>query len=147
MLSQRINNPLAPAALNGLSSIDTMFEDLHFCKSWTVTLDASENLLNQQIPLDANTDFFWFAITLKGVSPNQPFAVRFSDSTGYELSDSYISSMFFQENSNVGVGAPVVFVPSFWMPAGSSIVVDLIEQSGATNGPIAFLIQGLKRYK
>ena len=147
MLSQRINNPLAPAAYNGLSSIDSNFEDLLFLKSWAVTLNANENLLNQTIPTDVNTDFFWFGVSIKGVTPNQPFAVRFSDSTGYQLSDAYISSMAFQEGSNPGIGAPFIFPVSFWLPKGSSINVDLQEQSGTDNGPIEFLIWGLKRYK
>jgi len=144
-LSQRLNNPLAPAAFNGLSSITPDFEDLHLCKSWAVTLNANQILLNQAIPLDTNADYFWFALTIKGPIPNQPFAVRFSDSTGYEMSDSFISSMLF--TNNVGIGAPYVNEPVYWLPAGSSINVDLIEQSGATNGPIYFLIQGLKRFK
>lgn len=143
MLPLRVNNPLAPAAYNGLSSISTDAQDELFCRSFSLTLAPYQNLLNQQAPLYKDSDFFWMATTISG--PNQPFAVRFRDSMGYQISDAYVSSMFYL--ANTGIGAPSLYLPAAWMPAGSSIVIDLIEQSGSANGPILFLFWGLRRYK
>jgi hypothetical protein len=143
MLPLRVNNPLAPAAYNGLSSVFTDARDELFLRSFSITLAPNQNLLNQSVPLYKDADYYWFATSIQG--PNQPFAVRFRDSSGYQMNDAYISSMFFQ--ANIGIGAPSPLFPAFWLPAGSSIVMDLLEQSGSANGPIFFLFWGMKGYK
>jgi len=140
-LPQRQNNPLAPAAYNGLSSIGANYEDKHFSKSATFTIPASGTLSNQSIKLDRDADFFWETINVDAATP--PFGLRFTDSTGYQLSDSFIGSFAFA--SSAGIGAPYVLLPSLYMPAGSAILVDLVDYSGADN-TVTILIQGLKRF-
>lgn len=142
MLPQRINNPLAPAHLNGLSSIGVGYEDKHFGRSYTTNLGANQNLLNLQVPLDRDADFYLTCVTLQN---GGGFSFRLHDSTGYFVSDAYMdaTSVF----ANQGIGAPYVFAPAFWLPAGSSMLIDLQEQTGNPQNGIAFLFQGLKRYK
>jgi hypothetical protein len=142
MLPLRTNNPLAPAAYNGLSSIGANYEDKDFAKSYTVTLSANQQLNNVGVQLDKDADFIWSAVQVSYTG--QPFAVRFSDSTGFYLSDSYIGSFAFA--ASTGIGVPYVLLPSLFLPAGSAIIVDLIEQSGSSNGPIQFLFRGQKRF-
>jgi hypothetical protein len=143
MTAQRLNNPLAPPALNGLSSITSEFEDRFFAKSFTVTLAPNQNLVNQAVQLDRDADFIWSGVQVSYTG--LPFSVRFSDSSGYYLSDNYVGSFAFA--ANAGIGAPYIIEPELFMPAGSAIVLDLQELSGNANGPIQFVFLGRKRYK
>lgn len=142
MLPLRQNNPMAPPAYNGLSSIGPGYQDKHFDKSFTITLTANATVLNQAVQLDRDADFFWEAVAVQYTG--QPFAVRFTDSTGYQLSDGFIGSFAFA--AVTGVGVPYVLPVPLFMPAGSAILLDLIEQSGSDNGPIQFLFMGRKRF-
>ena len=142
MLPQRQNNPLAPAHLNGLSSIGANYQDKHFDKSYSITLQANQTLLNQAVQLDRDADFFWEAVSV--TYTGQPFGVRFTDSTGYQLSDTFVGSFAFA--ASTGIGAPYVLLPPLFLPAGSAILLDLQEQSGTTNGPIEFVFHGRKRF-
>ena len=143
MLPLRQNNPLAPAAYNGLSSIGQQYEDKDFCKLLTVSLTANQQLPNQAVQLDKDADFIWCAVMASYTG--QPFGVRFSDSTGLYLSDAYIGSSAFTAPTT-GIGVPYVLLPSLFLPAGSAIICDFIEQSGSNNGPISLLFRGQKRF-
>lgn len=149
MLPLRQNNPMAPAAFNGLSSIgydqnNRSYQDKHFDKLFQVTLTANQTLVNQSVLLDKDADFFWEAVSVSGPAGAPPFGVRFTDSTGYQLSDGLIGNFAFA--SSVGLGVPYVLMPSLFMPAGSAILLDLQDLSGATNGPIVFVFMGRKRF-
>ena len=117
------------------------YEDKHFTKTLTVELTANQVLMNQAAVLDKDADFFWTGIDVSYTG--YPFGVRFTDSTGYQLSDGYMGSFAFA--SNVGIGIPYELMPSIWFPAGSAIVLDLQEQS---NNPqtIQFMFHGIKRF-
>jgi hypothetical protein len=138
----RQNNPLAPPVYNGLSSVGPNYEDKYFCKSFSVALTANQTLTNVPVNLDKDADFFWEAVLVN--PPGQPFGVRFYDSSNYRLSDGFVGSFVFA--ANVGIGAPYVLLPAFFFPAGSSILMDLQEQSGSNNAGIQFLFLGKKRF-
>lgn len=147
MLPLRANNPFAPATYNGLSSIGTDgqgrgYQDKYFCKSFTISLTAFQNLPNQAVQLDKDADFIWEAVSLLTGSPS-PAGIRFTDSTGYQLSDQYIGTFSFA--STAGIGVPYVLPVSLFMPAGSAILVDFIELVGATP-TFQFLFHGNKRF-
>lgn len=142
MLPQRTNNPLAPAHLNGLSSIGVGYEDKLFCRSFAVDLPVDANLLNLQVPLDKDADIFLVALSLQN---GAGFAFRLHDSTGYFVSDAYMDATVVYANQ--GIGVPYVFSPAFWLPAGSNILIDLQDQLGAGEAGITFLFWYLKRYK
>ena len=142
MLPVRTNNPLAPAAYNGLSSITEQYSDDMVCKAITITLTASQNLLNQTLPLDRDADFVWLATRLVGGE----VSTRFSDSSGYFVNDQYLGAMALSGSTTPGDGIPVVLPIPYVMPAGSALLIDVQEQSGAAN-VVQYLIWGLKRYR
>lgn len=152
MLPLRVNNPLAPAVYNGLSStgIDAQgrpYRDELFVKSFTLTLAANQTLTNQTVQLDRDADFNWLAVSVQDVP--EPWAIRFHDSTGYRVNDSFIGSFAFRGGVRSQIGAPWLLPKPLLMPAGSAILFDIVDQSGPaalTNGPIQFLFIGLKRF-
>ena len=145
MLPIRQNNPLAPPAYNGLSSIDPGYEDKDFGKLAVYSLTANQILLNQAVQLDKDADFILSAIEIQNaLGTGAPFSIRFADSTGYYLSDNFIGSFAFVDS--YGLGSPYVILPSLHFPAGSAILVDIQDLSGSNNGPINVLFRGQKRY-
>lgn len=147
MLPQRQNNPLAPAVFNGLSSIGydsqgRAYQDKYLPKSYTVTLTAGQSLSNQIVQFDKNADFIWTGVSIQGTG--QPFSIRFTDSTGYRISDAFIGSFAF--TATTGIGAPFILPKPLFLPAGSAVIIDFLEQSGVTNGPIEVLFLGSKRF-
>jgi hypothetical protein len=144
MLPLRSNNPLAPAAYNGLSSIGPNFEDGGFCKqSPTFTIaTAYGTILNTQTLLDKDADFLVTAIY--NTSGNTEFAFRIADQNGYYLMDNFLSSYVFLNSQNVGV--PFILPIPMRFPRGSSILVDFTDQSGATNTTYSLLFEGIKHF-
>lgn len=141
MLPLRANNPLAPAAYNGLSSIGPDYEDEDFCKQTAViALTAGQTLLNYNVQLDKDADYILTAIYGKG----RGYAVRFSDQNGFYLMDNFMGSMAFSTASSE-VGIPFVLPIGMYFPRGSSILIDLIEQTGAPNN-VSFTFHGIKHF-
>jgi hypothetical protein len=145
MLPIRQNNPLAPPAYNGLSSIDIGYKDEDFSKLAVFSLTANQILLNQAVQLDKDADFVLTMIIINsGVTPVN-FAVRISDSLGNYLNDNFIGS-FALNNQGLFSANGYVLLPGMQFPAGSAILVDLQNQTNATIGPINFIFRGHKRY-
>ena len=145
MLPLRTNNPLAPAAYNGLSSIGLDFEDGMFGKqSPTYTIaSAYGTILNQQCLLDKDADFLLTAIY--NTSGNTEMAFRIADQSGYYLMDNFLSSYVFLNSQSVGI--PFLLPLPMMFPRGSSILMDFTDQSGATNTTYSLLFLGLKHFK
>jgi len=144
MLPLRQNNPLAPAAYNGLSSIGSDFEDGDFCKTAQFVIAANSTNLNLGVQLDKDADFLLTAIYALSDQTGGGFAVRFADQSGYYLNDNFLSS-FALTIASTGVGIPFVLPIPLRFPKGSQILIDLIEQSGHTN-TIQFLFRAMKHF-
>lgn len=143
MLPQRLNNPLAPPAFNGLSAITPEYRDEDFAKFFQITLTANQVVNNVGVQLDKDADFIWEAVLAQNTS-GFAYSIRFSDSSGYYLSDTQVGNFVLQANAN-GVGVPFVLPVPLFMAAGSAIICDFIEQSGNVN-TIQFLFRGQKRF-
>jgi len=135
----RVFNPLASSVLNGISSITAQYEDEYFVKKYDVQLTTLQTLNNQLVQFDSGSDIFWTAFS---VSSDGPVAVRFSDASGYYLSDQFIGA--FPMNSQPGT--PYVMTVNWGLPPGSAIYVDLREQSAQPLNNVLFLFHYLKRF-
>lgn len=129
--------------------MDENFQDKHFEISYgPVTLTASQSLPNIAVPIDKDSDFFWEAVEVQyqgnGGNPGLPFAVKFTDSSFYELSDGMIGSFAFA--AATGLGVPYVLAGPIFFPAGSAILLNLLNQINAENGPLQFIFSGRKRF-
>lgn len=139
MLPIRENNPLAPAAYNGLTNIGPGFEFQDATKLFSVQLTANQVLLNQVVQLDRDADFYWTEVY---ASPNG-VGLRFADQTGYYINDNFIvSGAIVGEDSGIGFVLPV----AMRFPAGSAILVDVSDYQGT--GPLVSIVfRGFKRYQ
>jgi hypothetical protein len=122
---------------------DPNYEFKHFTKCFTITLAGSATPNNIGVQLDKDADFFWEAV--EATQTNQPYAATFIDHTQYALSSAPLGSYAFA-SAQAGLGQKRLIMPSIMFPAGSAIIMNLIEQSGSSNGPIQFLFHGTKRY-
>lgn len=126
------------------------YQDKHYEVSYVVTLTALQVLQNVAVQLDKDADFLWEAVEAQYQgnigNPGIPYAIKFADSSGYELSDGLTGSFMFA--SATGLGVPYHFTGGpFFFPAGSAIIItNLTNQVNATNGPIQFLFSGRKRF-
>lgn len=135
-------NPYAPPAYNGLAGdYPNGWQDINFDNVYEVTLTANQMLRDQQLAVDTDADFAWRAVQV--VANSGTFAVRFSDSQGYYLSNGMLlSATFFQ-------GALAILFPIFpevMIPAGGRIGIDIQDLSGAEN-TVQLLFRGVKRYR
>jgi len=139
MLPLRLNNPLAPAAYNGLSSITADFEDGDFSKANNYVIPlAYGQLLNQPLQLDRDADYLLTAIY--GVAGE--FAIRIYDQSGYYLSDNYWIPPAVNNS-----GIPPVLLPiPMRFARGSSILIDLLDTSGSPDNSVTILCRGMKHF-
>jgi hypothetical protein len=116
--------------------------DNHFTKSYVVTLTAYQELMNVQVPLDKDADFFLACI--EASYTGLPWGIVIRDSSLDQLSDDYMGSFVF--GANAGIAPKYTLYPSIWFPAGSQILLDLQEQSG---NPQTFqlIFTGVKRFQ
>jgi hypothetical protein len=108
-----------------------------------LTLTGNQVLNNIGVQCDKDADFF-----LEMIEANYTglaYAATFIDHTQYALSSAPVGSFAFAA-AQTGLAQPYCIMPSIMFPAGSAIIMNLIEQSGSTNGPIQFLFRGTKRY-
>ncbi len=139
---ERIINPFAPPAYNGLmSAAPPGYVDVDFKIPFDIVI-ATANLelpsLQKSVPTDA--DFVW-----RGTVANTQtgaYSVRFADSQGYFFADGLIHYL----NLSASATAPSVNGKEVVIPAGGTIGVDIRDLSGAPN-TIQILFLGVKRYK
>lgn len=141
---QRIDarNPFATQALNGLNNAaPESYVDVDFTYVYDVVLTASQALQNQQVAIMTDSDFEWRAWLT--ASATGQFSVRFSDSQGYQLSNSLLLNNSF---SNGIASSPSPVVPGLIFPAGSRIGIDITDLSGSGN-TIELWFRGVKRFR
>jgi len=119
------------------------YEYKDFTKCFTITLTADSTPNNIGVQLDKDADFFWEGV--QATYTQQPYAATFFDHTQYALSNAPLGSYSFA-SAVVGCAPPRLILPSLFFPAGSAIIMNLVELSGSDNGPIQFLFRGTKRY-
>lgn len=129
-------NVFAPEALNGVPSLPDVAE-APFDYVYDVTLSANQQLLDQTVSVDTDSDFELRAV-LVGVS-SAPFSVRWSDGQGYYTSSGQIVSSAFQGLQ------PFPCFPSLIIPAGGRIGVDISDLSGGSN-IVQLIFRGVKVY-
>lgn len=135
-------NPFAPPAYNGLSGeYPNGFVDVDHSYVYQVTLAANQMLRDQQQPIDTDADFVLRAIQL--TSNTGVFAVRFSDSQGYYLSNGLLRSAIFLVGT---VPVPFPLFPELVFPSGGRIGIDIQDLSAAPN-TVELTFRGVKRYK
>lgn len=134
------NNIWAPPAYNGIgqASVPSGYRDQSFDYVLDVTIGANLTV-NEQLAIQNDADFCWRALVIQLFTG--PFAVKFTDSDWYALSNVPIV------NANL-VGTPSTpypILPEIILPAGGRIGVDITDLSGAQN-TIQILFRGAKRY-
>lgn len=134
-------NPYAPPVDNGLNNaapVDCI--DVDFTYPYDVILTALQNLPDQSISTTNDADFAWRAVVIAYMTG--AFNIRFSDSQGYYLSNSYIASA----NLLGDAASPWPVFPEILIPAGGRIGIDIVDTSDAGN-TIEILCRGVKRYR
>lgn len=140
-MSSRLN-PFAPPAYNGLSGdYPYGFVDVDHSYVYQVVLAANQMLRDQQQPIDTDADFVLRAIQL--TSFTGVFAVRFSDSQGYYLSNGMLRSAIFLVGT---VPVPFPLFPELVFPAGGRVGIDIEDLSAAPN-TVEIVFRGVKRYR
>lgn len=135
-------NPYAPPAYNGLSGeYPNGFMDVDHSYIWQVVLAANQMLRDQQQPIDTDSDFVLRAVQL--TANTGVFAVRFSDSQGYYLSNGLLRSAIFLVGT---VAVPYAVFPELVLPSGGRIGIDIQDLSGAPN-TVELTFRGVKRYR
>lgn len=138
---ERIINPYAPPAYNGLlSAAPEGFEDVDIKIPWDIVLTAGQEVTNASRDVPTDADFIWRA-TVANVQTGA-YSVQFSDSQGYKLSTALIHYI----NLSASAIAPQVNGKEIVIPAGGDIGIHILELSGAGN-TIQILFLGVKRYK
>ena len=103
-------------------------------------LTASQQLNNQVVAIDVDSDFLlfaWYISLFTGA-----FQIQLADSTGYYLSSGFINSGAISQSSS----DPTVFSPSHPFPAGGKIVINIQDLSVATN-PLQIAFVGEKLFR
>jgi len=135
-------NPYAPPAYNGLSGeYPNGFMDVDHSYIYQVVLAANQMLRDQQQPIDTDSDFVLRAVQL--TANTGVFAVRFSDSQGYYLSNGLLRSAIFLVGT---VAVPYAVFPELVLPSGGRIGIDIQDLSGAPN-TVELTFRGVKRYR
>jgi len=135
-------NPYAPPAYNGLSGeYPNGFVDVDHSYIYQVVLAANQMLRDQQQPIDTDSDFVLRAVQL--TANTGVFAVRFSDSQGYYLSNGLLRSAIFLVGT---VAVPFAVFPELVLPSGGRIGIDIQDLSGAPN-TVELTFRGVKRYR
>ena len=90
--------------------------------------------------LDNDADFVW-----RGIGVNYytgAFSVRFGDSTSYWLQ----SARIYYLNIINSAASPYPIWPEIILPAGGRIMIDIADQSGASN-TLEIIFRGCKRFR
>lgn len=119
------------------------YEYKSFTKCYTITLAGNATPNNIGIQLDKDADFFLDAV--QASYTGLPYAATFIDHTQYALSSGPVGSFAFAA-ATTGLAPVYEIIPAIMFPAGSAILMNLVEQSGSSNGSIQFLFRGVKRY-
>lgn len=113
-----------------------------FTIPYKVTLGAHQTLNNVAVEVDRDTDFYWVALLANYTG--LAYSVDFTDATGQQMSNGALQSFAFAAYAT-GLAPPYVLQAPLFFPAGSAILLNLYELSGAENGPIQLLFRGFKR--
>jgi hypothetical protein len=106
----------------------------------TNALAANQEIDGDTVSIQTDADFYafaWYISLYTGA-----FQIRLADSTGYQLQSGFINSGALSQSSN----QPTVLSPAHLFPAGSKILIDIEDLSGAPNG-LQIVFPGVKLYK
>lgn len=90
-------------------------------------LTANEVVTGDVLSIYTDSDFFARGIVLAQATGE--FSFRYADESGYYTSNSLISSNALPTNASL----PFPIVPQLRFSAGGRILIDITDQSGATN--------------
>lgn len=103
-------------------------------------LTANQELTAQTVQIQTDSDFelrAWYILEATG-----SFQIRIGDAVGYQFS----SGLMLSAGISTDPSNPTVFSPQHPFPAGSRILIDIQDLSGAPNNiQIGFV--GVKRYR
>ena len=135
-------NPHGTPVLNGLvPEFPQDYIDVSFDYVYDVTLQASQSLRDQSVPIHVDSDFVLRAIILSQATG--AFSIRFNDSQGYYLSSGFMMSANFLSGT---VPYPYPIFPELLFPAGSRIGIEINELTAAPN-TVQMVFRGAKRYR
>jgi hypothetical protein len=141
MQQERIINPFAPPAYNGIvNATPDGYTDVDFKVPFDTVLTANLVAGNLAQPVPTDADFIWRATIANFFSGN--FSVRFADSQGYFFSNGRVHLINLSASSQ----APSVNGKEIVIPAGGQIGIDIENLIGADN-TIQILFLGVKRYR
>ena len=135
-------NPFAPPAYNGLiGGYPSGYVDVDFTYVYDVVLTNAQALRDQSVPIMSDADFEWRALIQAAATG--VYAIRFSDSQGY-----YLSNGFLLNNNFLIATVPIPFPvsPGVLFPQGGRIGIDITNLT-AVNNTIQLLFRGVKRYR
>jgi len=101
---------------------------------------ANQELTAQTVQIQVDSDFelrAWYISTAAGL-----FQIRLGDATGYQFS----SGLLLSQGISLNPSKPTVFSPQHPFPAGSRIIIDIQDLSGAPN-PLQIVFMGVKRFR
>ena len=139
-------NQFSPDAFQGVPQpppTQTGYEDRPYDYLYvppTGALTADQVLSGQTVQIQTDSDFelrAWYIATATGL-----FQIRIGDATGYQFSSGYILSTGISTDPS----EPTVFSPQHPFPAGSRIMIDIQDLSGAGN-TIQIVFKGVKRFR
>lgn len=102
-------------------------------------LTSNQESLRQTAQIDADSDFLLYAIL---GSSTGAYDLRVQLPNGRYLNNSYVKSSNYVGSAQF----PVPLLAPVYFPAGSSIIVDLKDTSGAGN-TIQLVFKGIRRYR
>lgn len=145
MLTERMYNPYAPPALNGVNApTGQSFFDVDGCYVLnTPSFLANQEILGNEVGINTDADFLLRGILISNLASSGAL-VRFYTSSGYYLSDNYINASAY---TYPGTITPYTIFPEMLFPAGTRILTDILNANGfgLTGFQIAF--KGVKRYQ
>ncbi len=103
------------------------------------TLTAGQELLDQTISMEADSDFYWVALVGESTGA---YEIRFKLPSGR-----YMSSSRLRNSRCVGTAQlPAPVVPFVHVPANGRIGVDIKDLSGASNS-VYLALRGFRRFR
>ena len=107
--------------------------------TYEVALTANQELLDQSIAIDADSDFYWVALV--GTSTGD-FELRFKLPSGRYTSSGRIRNALMVGTAQL----PAPITPWVYCPASSRIGIDIADLSGAANS-VYLALRGFRRFR
>lgn len=139
---QLIENPFASPVFSDIVQSSAQYVDQAYSYVKSITIPASDQLLNQVVSLDRDADFLLSGVMI--TSATSPLAqIQFADSQGQLMSNDYIGLGAFLQG---GLPVPYAIVPWRIFPAGGRILINAQDLSGVDN-TVQLVFKGIKRFR